>query len=333
MKIFSSAFLLITSLNSIYASADYQNPNGNKEAAIKGSGAYRQEFERRVEGVTGFENVAKGLQDLSETINGPSLPQSGGGGASLEDHLAALTMASLKQNASLKGIGIKGDAIIDAIDADIKHNKKSESYSDISRDYEWKGELLLGIRDPGLVEKDVKAAYKAFESMYEYSEKDVEHLNELLSTNKYSVHTDPGCLQATYRMGRIKLAGDGMKKDVPEAIKLLTEVGNSKIGSSASNAYRSNCALIAIYAYGSEGVEKNLDKVVELSQRNAEALIKNIDDSINEEPICVAAQPFIQPIVADLKKISERAKQEEQAKKKAEEKKANAAKKPAKTKK
>lgn len=50
------------------ARADYYNTSGNKERAIKQSGAYRQEFDRRMSGKTGFENTLNGIQALQKEM-------------------------------------------------------------------------------------------------------------------------------------------------------------------------------------------------------------------------------------------------------------------------
>jgi formylglycine-generating enzyme required for sulfatase activity len=75
-------------------------------------------------------------------------------------------------------------------------------------------------------------------------------------------------------------------------------------------AYRAYCVLIPIYAYGSEGFEKNLDKVIEYSQKAAVYSSKfKVEEfaNLNKERACIAAQLFIQPIVDDAKKIAEAA--------------------------
>lgn len=313
-------FLSMIAISSL-AQADYNNTVGSKESAIKGSGAYRQEFERRMSGQTGFENAAKGLQGLSQIINGPPLESSPSYGKSLGEYMADLTIKSLKEGATLKGIGIKDDDIIDAIDKYIKENKKvSDStvfLKDVIQGYEWKAELQLGIRDPGVVKQDLKAGYKSYKKALEYSQK-ILRLNIKDGYTKESEAEDGRTLNFKYTLARLQLAGVGVSKDVPAAVQELTEIAEYESRYYDAVAYKSYCVLIPVYAYGSEGFEKNLEKVVELSQKAAAFSLKikpEYMERINQQDVCVAANPFIMPVIADMKKDSGSAKVDAGAKK------------------
>lgn len=304
--------------------ADYDNPSTNKESAIKASGAYRQEFERRMNGQTGFENAAKGIQELSQIFSGPALPSTPNYGKSIEEHMADLVIKSLEQGATLKGIGIKNDDIIDAIDAYIKKNKKVDDSTvfldDVSEAYEWKAELLMGIRDPGVVEKDERAGFKAYENALDYSQRSLELDNDKAKEDehpekvkKYSWKT----IALKTKLANFKLLGVGKSKDVQGGVKDYTELAENADKYDNGAVYKSYCILIPIYAYGSEGFDKNLDKVVELSQKLAayKKKLKPADaDLYNKQDVCSAAQPFIQAFIeaspADMNKTTETVKLE-----------------------
>jgi hypothetical protein len=61
-------FLIIALAMSSVAKADYDSPSSSKESAIKGSGASRQEFDRRMSGRTGFENTLQGIQNFQREM-------------------------------------------------------------------------------------------------------------------------------------------------------------------------------------------------------------------------------------------------------------------------
>jgi formylglycine-generating enzyme required for sulfatase activity len=302
---------IISMITGFAANADYNNTNGSKEAAIKGSGAYRQEFERRMSGTTGFENAAKGIQELSETINGPALPSKPSFGKSIGEYMADLVIQSLEVNATLKGIGIKNDDIIDAIDAYIKKNKKIDDSSlfinYVSEGYRWKGELLTGVRDPGVVEKDVKAGFKSYKKALEYNLESVDLGNKYISDPAKHRKVDVNTMRFKYILAKMTMSGLGTSKDVPEAVKTFSEIIDANLLHGEDEVYLSYCSLISIYAYGSEGFPKNVDKVLEYAQRAAELSVKTKADRVenwNSHPVCVGAQTFIQPIVAELKEIA-----------------------------
>ena len=299
---------LISATVGTSANADYRNASGSKEAAIKRSGAYRQEFDRRMSGKTGFENTAAGLQQLQSLLQGPPGKLEPNPGKSLEEYMADSVIDSLESGKSIQSFVTQKTDIIEIIDKYIDEAKNDDELIGNIRDarngYLWKAQFYMGIRDPGFVEKDPKAAYKNLVKAQDWDRKKIEAENKDRPESSQGTSTDDVSLQIKSYIALSKLAGSGTSVDATGAVAYFKEIATHADAYSKSVGIRHNrdiifdslCSLVNIYAMGADGIEKDLEKVDEYAYKTAEIyLIFSKDYGYKANGIMWEnAKPFIQ---------------------------------------
>jgi hypothetical protein len=311
--------LLISVTVGTSANADYRSASGSKEAAIKRSGAYRQEFDRRMSGKTGFENTAAGLQQLQSLFQGPPGRLERNPGKSLEAYMADSVIYSLEHGKSIQSFVTKGTDIIEIIDKYIDEAKKDDELIGNIRDardgYLWKAQFYMGIRDPGFVEKDLKSAYKNLIKAQDWDRKKIEAENIDRPKSSQSTSSDDVSLQIKNYIALSKLAGSGTSVDATGAVAYFKEIAayadayTNSVGIQYDRdiIFNSLCSLINIYAMGANGIEKDLGKVDEYAVKTAGIyLIFSKDYGYKADGIMWEhAKPFIQINLDEMNQVAD----------------------------
>lgn len=303
-----------------YSFADYDNPNSSKEAAIKRSGAYRQEFDRRMSGTTGFENTAAGLQKLSSFLNGAPGALGVVYGQSIEEYMADSVIDSLESNKSIASWVTQKTPIIDIIDDYIDEAKKTDKNSfvfqdDIRQGNLWKAQFYLGLRDPGFVKENPKAAFKALNEALKWDRLRMADYNRAeTAQNRKTYEDDQTSLSIKFYLALTHLTGAGTKKNTPEAVKYFSDIAqyvdlakNSRSESfslySANEIFQSVCALTVIYAEGADGIEKNIEQVDTYSVKAADAylLFSTYSSFKPQGTFWESAKPFVQVSIDEIR--------------------------------